>query len=86
MHGEMPISIAQKLVFLLSGFISAFVAGLFWMATLTKLPLSHAYPFVALSFAIVLFGSATFFQELLTWPKVVGVTLIVAGIAVESQG
>ena len=95
LHGEMPAGLARKLVFLLSlyfdpfvlsGFIGAFVAGLFWMATLTKLPLSHAYPFMALSFAIVLCGSANFFQEPLTWPKVVGVVLIVAGIAVGSQG
>lgn len=95
MHGAMPESFFQKVIFLLSlyldpfvlsGFIGAFVAGLFWMATLTKLPLSHAYPFVALTFAVVLFGSVFFFHEALTWPKVIGVALIISGIAVGSQG
>lgn len=95
LHGAMPDGAFQKLVFLLSlyldpyilsGFVGAVVAGLFWMATLMKLPLSHAYPFVALTFAIVLFGSVVFFHEPLTWPKIAGVSLIMIGIAVGSQG
>jgi drug/metabolite transporter (DMT)-like permease len=95
LHGDMPTGLLPRLLFLLSlyldpfvlsGFIGAVVSGLFWMAALTKLPLSHAYPFMALSFAIVLFGSAVLFQEPLTWPKILGVTLIIAGIIVGSQG
>ena len=73
LHGEMPEPMVQKVLwllsfyldpFVLSGFVAAFIAGLCWMATLTKLPLSHAYPFMALSFAIVLMGSAIFFMRL----------------------
>lgn len=95
MHGTFPEGLLNKFIFLmslyldpfiLSGFFGAFLAGLFWMAALTKLPLSHAYPFNALSFAIVLFGTAYFLNEPLTWPKVAGVILIIAGIAVGSQG
>lgn len=95
MHGTMPAGFFQKVLFILSlyfdpfimsGFIGAFVASMFWVATLSKLPLNHAYPFMALSFVIVLLASALLLQETLTWPKIIGVVLIIAGIAVGSQG
>lgn len=40
-----------------SSFAAALIAALSWMVTMTKLPLSHAYPFVSLSFALVLLFS-----------------------------
>ena len=42
-----------------------------WMAALTHFELSRVYPFVALSFVLVLLLSAIVFGESLTWPKVV---------------
>jgi multidrug transporter EmrE-like cation transporter len=93
--GALPASIGDKLLFLfrlvlnpwvLSGFFAAFIASLTWMAAMTKFPLSHAYPFMSLAFVLVMFLSAIFFQEPLTWPKVVGMTFIVAGIWIGSQG
>ncbi|TLM63135.1 MAG: hypothetical protein FDZ69_12540 [Deltaproteobacteria bacterium] len=97
MHaGPLPAAPADKLIFLLrlvflnpwvlSGFFSAFLASLTWMAVVTKLPLSHAYPFVSFSFVLVVLSGALFFHEPLTWPKILGMTLIVAGIVVGSQG
>ena len=53
---------------------------------MTRLPLSHAYPFVSFSFVLVLISSAVFFHEPLTWPKLVGMACIVAGIVIGSQG
>lgn len=66
--------------------MAAFAAALSWMMAMSKLDLSHAYPFVSLSFVLVLFLSAVFFGEPLTWGKAFGVALIVAGVAVSSQG
>ena len=57
-----------------------------WMAALSKLELSRAYPFVAASFVGVMLGSAIFLGESLTAPKLVGAGLIVAGLVVGSQG
>jgi multidrug transporter EmrE-like cation transporter len=71
---------------ILSGFAAAFGAALCWMLAMVKLDLSHAYPFVSLSFVFVLFASAGLFGEPLSVAKVVGVALIVAGVAVGSQG
>ena len=70
----------------LSAFAAAFLAALSWMVAMTKLDLSHAYPFVSLSFVLVLLLSGVVFNEPVTWYKVIGVVLIVGGVAVGSQG
>ncbi|MBI4695823.1 MAG: EamA family transporter [Gammaproteobacteria bacterium] len=69
-----------------SGFLAAILAGLSWMIAMTKLELSHAYPFVSLSFALVLFFSWLVLHEPLTWPKVLGIGFIMCGVIVSSQG
>lgn len=76
--------LVQPLV--LSAIAAAFGAALCWMLAMTKLELSHAYPFVSLSFVLVLLLSAPFFGESLSWEKVLGVALIVAGVALGSRG
>ena len=53
---------------------------------MTKLQLSHAYPFMGLTFVIVLLASGFFFQEPVTAYKVAGVALIFLGLVVASQG
>ena len=71
---------------ILSGFVAAFLASLTWMAALTRLELSFAYPFMSLNFAVVLLLSAWLLHEPLTLAKVAGVALIVAGTIVASHG
>lgn len=70
--------------------ISALAAGLLavvsWMAAMTKLELSHAYPFMSLSFVLVLVLSALVFHEPVNIWKIAGLVLITAGIIVGSQG
>lgn len=92
--GAFPGSLSGKLEFLarlmidpwvISVFAGAAIAALAWMAALTRFELSRAYPFVALSFVLVLLLSALIFGEALTWPKILGVVLIVVGLAVGSQ-
>jgi drug/metabolite transporter (DMT)-like permease len=92
--GELPDGLAPKIEFLLrmflnpwviSAFVLAFIASLTWMAALSRLDLSRAYPFMATSFVIVILSSAIAFHEALTVPKVVGILLIFAGLAVGSQ-
>ena len=69
----------------LSGLLAAFVASMFWLATLTRFPLSYAYPFVAFTFVLVVSGGGLFFGELIRLPTIIGVGLIVIGIAFASQ-
>jgi multidrug transporter EmrE-like cation transporter len=93
--GALPEALPDKVFFLLqlllnpwiiSALLAAFLASVFWMAAMTKLQLSHAYPFMGLTFVIVLLASGLIFQEPITVLKVVGVSLIFLGLVVASQG
>jgi multidrug transporter EmrE-like cation transporter len=91
----LPHIFGEKIIFLLqmflnpwilSAFLSAFLASLCWMAAITKFELSHAYPFMSLSFVFVLVLSGFLFQESITLPKLFGVLLIITGVIVGAQG
>ena len=93
--GSMPESFMPKMLFLfhlvlnpwvISGFLAAFLASLAWMAALTKLPLSSAYPFMSLTFVLVIFFSGIFFSEAITALKIIGVALILLGVTIGSKG
>jgi drug/metabolite transporter (DMT)-like permease len=93
--GPLPVDLAKKAVFLtglmldpwiLTAILGVFFAGLGWMAAMTKLELSYAYPFMSLAFVLVLIFSAVLFHEAITAPKVLGMLLIIVGIVVTSRG
>lgn len=92
--GSLPERLNEKVFFLIkllfdpwifSGFLSAFIASFFWMATMTKFDLSFAYPFMSGAFILVFLLSVILFQEPVTWQKIMGLVLIVAGILVTSR-
>ncbi len=92
--GPLPESFPAKIGFLFnllldpfifSGFISAFIASFFWMAAMTKLDVSYAYPFMSGAFVLVFIFSVFIFNEPISWQKVFGLALIVAGIVVSSR-
>jgi multidrug transporter EmrE-like cation transporter len=66
----------------LSGLAAAFLASICWMLALTRLELSRAYPFTALGLVLVFAASAAIFGETLNAGKLLGGSLIVAGICV----
>jgi drug/metabolite transporter (DMT)-like permease len=93
--GLFPVAFPDKLAFLvsliwnpwiLSGIVAGFFAFLCWIAALTQFELSYAYPFMSLSFLLVLILSAILFHEPVTIHKAIGVALVVAGIIVGSRG
>jgi multidrug transporter EmrE-like cation transporter len=90
-HGHIPASVHGKVAYFLnllvdpwviSVMVATFVAALAWMAALSRLELSKAYPFTALSFVTVLLLSAILFGEDITSAKVAGVVLVIAGLIV----
>ena len=94
-YGAMPEDFGSKLVFLFkllfdpyifSGFAAACVASFFWMAAMTKLELSFAYPFISAAFVLVFLFSVFLFQEAVNWQKIVGLAFIVLGIIISSRG
>jgi multidrug transporter EmrE-like cation transporter len=93
--GALPADGGEKIAFLarlmlnpwiLSGLAAALLASVTWMAAMTKLPLSHAYPFTTLAFVLVIVLSGVFFNEAITPLKIAGAALVVLGIIVGSQG
>ncbi len=71
---------------IISGFASAFLAAISWMAAMTKFQLSYAYPFISLAFVLVLILSNIFFKEPITIGKSIGMGFIVLGIIFGSRG
>lgn len=93
-QGGFPASADDKLRFLgdlftnpwvVSALVAAALAAASWMLALTRFDLSIAYPFVSISFALVLVGSAVFFDEQITVLKTAGVMLILLGLFVGSR-
>lgn len=93
--GSLPADFTDRMVFLTSLFFDRWVittipavllAGLSWMAAMTRLQLSYAYPFMSLAFVLVLILSSLLFHEAVTMPKVLGMVLVIVGLIIASQG
>ena len=91
LRGIMPDELAGKFKYLsqafldpliLSGFLSAFVASIFWMAAMTKFEITYAYPFMSLAPALVFLIGVLFLGETFTIGKVLGLVIIAIGIFV----
>lgn len=68
--------------YIFSGFVSAFVASMFWMAAMTKFEITKAYPFMSLAPALVFIFGVALLGEDFTWGKLIGLGLIMIGIFV----
>lgn len=91
--GTLPADFFEKLQalagllinpWIISVFVAAFLAAMSWMAAMTRLELSYAYPFVSLTFPSVLILSVLFFNEPIGWQKIVGIVFIVTGVVIGS--
>ena len=71
---------------LLLGFAAFASSSLFWLAALSRVPLSVAYPVVSLSYVLILVASYVLLGErpsLVTWS---GALLVMAGVALIGIG
>ncbi len=71
--------------FVLSGLGAAFLAACTWMLAVSRIELSKAYPFVAMTFVLVPLAASLFLSEGLTLRTLAGAALIVLGIAVSAS-
>jgi drug/metabolite transporter (DMT)-like permease len=92
--GEFPPDTGEKIIFIIkllltpwviSSFASAFIASLFWMAAMTQFEISFAYPFMSLSYVIVMVLSFLLMGEKLTLYKVFGTLVIIAGLFIVTR-
>ena len=92
--GPLPADAIAKMLFLLkqllnpwiiSGFFSAFLASLAWMAAMTRFDLSYSYPFMSLAFVIVMVIGATFLGESINLSKIIGTAMVIGGLVVIAR-
>lgn len=62
------------------GLLSYGLSAIVWLLVLSRVPLSTAYPFIALGIAITTLGGRFLFQEPLTATKLIGIGLVLIGI------
>lgn len=93
--GTPPTGIDEKILFVgrllinpwvFSGIVATFLAGVSWMLTMTRFEISYAFPFVSLNYVIVLLAGFLLFGETFSAAKLLGTTLIVAGLVVIAKG
>lgn len=91
---ELPPGLIEKAFFVvrqyfnpwvISALLAAVLASAAWMIAMTQLDLSFAYPFTSLSFVSVLFLSAIFFGESLSWQKITGTLIIIVGLLILNR-
>ncbi len=66
--------------FVIAGLVGFFISMLIWLYVLSRMELSLAYPFVALNYILILFGSYFLFKETITVYKMIGVVVIIVGV------
>jgi drug/metabolite transporter (DMT)-like permease len=93
-HGELNVSLdtlvptAVKLFtnpFVLGGFVFVFSGALFWLAVLSRWPLSLAYPLLSISYIIGIGASVLILKEKVNWVQLLGVLVIILGVYLVSR-
>lgn len=84
-HGQIDFTLAgmiglfcePRLLFALSMYAAAL---LMWLHVLSRVPLSTAYPMLAVTYAIVPLLSLVFFGERIQQSQIIGICMILAGV------
>jgi drug/metabolite transporter (DMT)-like permease len=85
--GELP-GLVLKIItspYLVLGLALYVGATLFWLAALSRVELSFAYPFVSLSYVVMLLASWQLFQEDLSAVRLIGTLVIILGVFMISR-
>lgn len=92
--GEMPTKAGDGAAFLFRALLNpmvilslalAFIAALAWIAAVSKVELSFAYPFTSLGYIFVLILSSLIFKEQIPAMRWIGVFIIGIGVFVVSR-
>jgi multidrug transporter EmrE-like cation transporter len=69
-------------VYFLGALILYGIATILWILILQQVPISRAYPFAAVGFALIPAAGVAFFGETVSWQYLMGAVLIILGICV----
>lgn len=72
-------------IYLIIGIVILGGGTLLWVWVLRTIPLSTAYPFMALAFVLVPAFSYFILDEAVSWGHILGFLLIIAGVVVVSR-
>lgn len=72
-------------IFYLASFGIFFLRALTWQITLSNYTLSYAYPFMSLSFVVILATGYFLFEEKVYWNNVVGSAFIIIGTIIMAK-
>ena len=91
--GDLPADLSGKVRFVfallinpwvLAGVFATLLAGISWMLAMTRFEVSYAYPFVGLSFILIMILSGVIFGETIGLHKIFGTILVVVGVIVTA--
>lgn len=68
------------------GFALIFGGSLFWLAVISRVDFSFAYPMLALSYVVSMIPAYYLLNEQITLNRVIGASIIVLGVIVISWG
>jgi drug/metabolite transporter (DMT)-like permease len=71
--------------FVLAGFALIFGGSIFWLAVISRVELSWAYPMLSLGYVLVVLLSWLFLNESVTPLRLVGVAIICLGVFIVSR-
>jgi drug/metabolite transporter (DMT)-like permease len=86
-HGPSDLPLVQAVLktafdpYVIAGLACYGVSAMVWLVVLTRMPLSLAYPLVALAIVLVMVFSATLLGEPMPLGRIAGSILVVAGVA-----
>ena len=67
--------------------LAIYVGGtLFWLAALSRVDLSYAYPFASLSYVVMLVAAWQIFNENITPSRLLGTLVICVGVLLVARG
>jgi len=72
-------------VFVLLGIFLYLISTIFWLAALSRVDLSYAYPMISIGYVLVLVLSWAIFNERLAFIRIAGVILICFGVLLVSR-
>lgn len=84
-----PVRLARAIVlspYVVGGLGLYGLGAVLWLLVLSKLPVSSAYPFVALGMALTTAAGVVVLGEQISWPTALGVAVIIAGICLVAVG
>jgi drug/metabolite transporter (DMT)-like permease len=72
-------------LYVVGGLLLYVTGTVFWLAALSRVDLSYAYPFASLSYVIMLAASWLLFHEDITALRIVGTVVVALGVIIISR-